>query len=265
MKRAHFIRSVGSSALLVTVAAPSQSAIFDRDDRHYVSTAQGSPYAPIGKVIHGTLISEWSTGVLVDECNVLTSQDAYGIGRAPIGRRLNFKAAMGTPQQVSTKGTVVAVGGYEPTYTVKERSALGGRDWLLLRLDKCVGASLGYATLKTGPYSPYELQNVQSAGYPMRRHSKKWLTLDPACSITYSLGAVWLNDCATVSGDAGDPLFRVSASGSKPRLELMAIQVAGYNSYKPVPANPKFQNEAVPVALIARQIEPYLSARTRAE
>src|SRR5437763_12216133 len=104
MKRADFIRSVGSSALLVTVAAPSQSAIFDRDDRQYVSTAQGSPYAPIGKVIHGTLIYHWSTGVLVDECNVLTSQDAYGTGQTPIGRRLNFKAAMGTPQQVSSRG-----------------------------------------------------------------------------------------------------------------------------------------------------------------
>src|SRR5438270_1621974 len=184
MLRTYHIRKFAGAALLTTIAVPSQSAIFDRDDRQYVSTAQGSPYAPIGKVIHGTLIYHWSTGVLVDECNVLTSQDAYGIGRAPIGRRLNFKAAMGTPQQVSTKRTVVAVGGYEPTYTVKERSALGVRDWLLLRLDKCVGASLGYATLKTGPYSPYEFQNVQSAGYPMRRHSKD-LTLDPACSITY--------------------------------------------------------------------------------
>src|SRR5437764_1126486 len=122
MKRAHFIRSVGSSALLVTLAAPSHSAIFDRDDRHYVSTAQGSPYAPIGKVIHGTLIYQWTTGVLVDECNVLTAQHNYGIGRTPIGRRLTFKAAMRTPQHVSTKGTVVAVGGYEPTYTARERS-----------------------------------------------------------------------------------------------------------------------------------------------
>lgn len=262
MKRAHFIRSVGIGALLMTAAAPSQSAIFDRDDRQYVSTPHGSPYAPIGKVIQGRLIYKWSTGVLVDECDVLTSQSAFGTGQTPVGRRLTFKAAFRTSQPVSSRGTVVAVGGYEPTSTSPERSALGGRDWLLLRLDECVGARLGYATLKTGPYSPYEFQNVQSAGYPMRRHSRE-LTLDPACAITYGAGSVWMNDCATVRGDSGDPIFRVSTSGGKPRLEVFAIQIAGYNSYKPIPANPKFQNQAVPVAVIAPEIERYLSASAR--
>lgn len=265
MLHKYLVRKFATAALLAATAAPSQSAIFDRDDRQYVRAAPGSPYAPIGKVIQGSLVYKWSTGVLVDECNVLTSQHVFGTGQIPIGRRLTFKAALGTPQHVSSKGTVVAVGGYEPASTSVGQSALGGRDWLLLRLDKCLGASLGYATLKTGPFSPYEFQNVQSAGYPMRRHSKKSLTLDPACRITYGVGSLWMNDCATVAGDAGDPLFRVSHSGNKPRLEVIAIQVAGYNSYKPVPANPKFQNKAVPVALIAPQIEPYLSARTPTE
>ena len=255
------VRRLAGAALLTGIAIPSQSTIFDRDDRQYVSTAPGSPYAPIGKVIRGGLIYHWSTGVLVDECNVLTSQHLFGTGQTPVGQHLTFKAAMGTPQHVSSRGTVVAVGGYEPTSTWAEQTALRGRDWLLLRLDKCLGVSLGYATLKTGPYSPYEFENVQSAGYPTRRHSNEGLTLDPACRITYGAGSIWMDDCATVAGDAGDPLFRVSASGSKPRLEVIAIQVAGYNWYKPVPANPKFQNQAVPVALIAPQIERYLSAK----
>jgi V8-like Glu-specific endopeptidase len=265
MLRTYHIRKFAGAALLTAIAVPSQSTIFDRDDRQYVSTAPGSPYAPIGKVIQGRLIYKWSTGVLVDKCNVLTSQHVFGTGQTPVGKRLTFKAALGTPQRVSSTGTVVAVGGYEPTSTWAERSALNERDWLLLRLDKCIGASLGYAALKTGPYSPYEFENVQSAGYPVRRHSSKSLTLDPACRITYGIGSVWMNDCATVRGDAGDPLFRISAVGGKPRLEVMAIQVAGYNSYKPMPTNPKFQNEAVPIALIAPQIEPHLSTSTRPE
>ena len=224
MNQTHLIRSVSCWALLMVAAGPSHSAIFDRDDRQYVGTGEGSPYAPIGKVIQGSLIYKWSTGVLVDECNVLTSQHVFGIGRTPVGRRLTFKAALGMPQHVSTKGTVVAVGGYEPTSTLTERSALGGRDWLLLRLDECLGASLGYAALKTGPYSPYEFQNLQSAGYPMRRHHSE-LTLDPACRITYGAGSVWMNDCATVAGDTGDPLFRVSTSAGKLRLEVLRFRL----------------------------------------
>ena len=90
MNQTHLIRSVSCWALLTVAAGPSHSAIFDRDDRQYVGTGEGSPYAPIGKVIQGSLIYKWSTGVLVDECNVLTSQNVFGIGRTPIGRRLTF-------------------------------------------------------------------------------------------------------------------------------------------------------------------------------
>src|SRR5437763_571513 len=108
MTRTHSTRLAGCWALLTAIAVPSHSTIFDRDDRQYVSTAPGSPYAPIGRVIQrGLVYNKLSTGFLVDECNVLTSQSVFGNGQTPVGRRLTFKAAVGTPQQVSSKGTVI--------------------------------------------------------------------------------------------------------------------------------------------------------------
>jgi hypothetical protein len=263
MPHAHFIRVLGSWTLLAAIATSSQSAIFGRDDRLYVSPAAGSPYSPVGLVVAGSLLERRTTGFLVDECHVLTSEAAaLGYGESPLGRRARFIGGLGTRQRVSSQGTVVAVGGAVRIRSSAEQFKVGGRDWLLLHLDKCVGATLGYVTLKTGPFSPYEFRNLESAGYPTGRSIHSGLTLDPSCQLLANYGTVWGNDCAMARGDAGDPIFRLSTLTGKPRLEVYAMQSAGYLRKEPVSMVPGYANQAVPMSLIASQITPYLTANS---
>jgi V8-like Glu-specific endopeptidase len=240
----------------------ADAAIFDHDDRRYVSTAPGSPYSPVGLVSRGLLVEHRTTGILVSDCHVLTSQHILGYGQSPLGERLRFEGARGTLQRVSSYGTVVAVGGLKRAETAAEQLEAGGQDWLLLRLDKCIGASLGHAILKTGALVPYEFQNLQSAGYPEDRSRDMGLTIDPSCRITGARGTVWLNDCAALPGNSGGPIFRLSASGSKPQMEVYAIQTAAYTWATAVPFMPGYDNQATPATLILPHIAQYLTANT---
>jgi hypothetical protein len=261
MRRTVTIRILTGAALLGASATPAYSSIFDQDDRQYVTPALGLPYAPIGLVIQrGIIMASWTTGFLVDECHVLTSQIVTGYGQAPYGKRLRFETGMGTPEHQTTKGTVVAAGGFKRNRTALEQYERGGRDWLLVRLDKCIGASLGYVILKTGPFSPYEFRDLKSAGFPKHRDRQRGLTMDPSCRFIGALGTVWLNDCATVRGDAGDPIFRISRAGGNAQIEVYAMQSAGHNPGKPVPMSSGYENQAVPMYLVVPQIGPFLSS-----
>ena len=259
MKHTHPILIAVGAAALGASTTPAQASIFGRDDRQYVSTGEGSPYSAVGLVTQGFLMRSFTTGFLVDDCHVLTSQGVLGYGQAPLGKRLTFKTGLGTPREESTKGTVVAAGGFRRNQTSDQQFERGGRDWLLIRLDRCIGVRLGHVTLKTGPYSIDEFRGLKSAGFPEHRRRKAGLTIDPSCQIFARRGTVWLNDCAAVKGDAGDPIFRISTAGSKAPMEVYAMQSAGFRGRGAVPLRSGYENQAVPMALVAPQIAPYLS------
>jgi len=263
MSRKHFTQIIMSTALLVVPASPANSSIFGEDDRQFVSPARESPYSPVGLVKLGGPLSPWisyTTGFLVDDCHVLTTQVVLGFGQAPGGKHLQFETGIGTQQHRSTRGTVVAAGGLRRNTTGLQQYERGGRDWLLLRLDKCIGASLGHVKLKTGPFSPFEFRDLKSVGYPVHRRKTSGLTLDPSCRVVAGVGSVWLNDCALIKGNSGDPIFRISDSSAKPQMEVYAMQEAGFLSKRAIPLRSGYENQAVPMSMIARQIEPYLSA-----
>lgn len=265
MKRTHLLLALAGTAMLGGSAAPGHSSIFGRDDRQYVGIAAGSPYSSVGLVAQGLIMKSFTTGFLVDDCHVLTAQGVLGYGQAPFGKRLTFLTGLGTPRRQSTKATVVAAGGFRRNRTGEEQYERGGRDWLLLQLDQCIGAILGHVMLKTGPFSPYEFRDLRSAGYPAHRRRASGLTVDPSCNVIASKGTVWLNDCATVKGDAGDPIFRISTLGPRPQMEVYAMQSAGFEGGKPVSLTPGYENQAVPMSLIAPQIKRYLSAGSRVQ
>lgn len=243
-------------ALLATYSNTASAAIFDHDDREYVSTEPGTIFAPVGLVTRGVLIEHYTTGTLIDECDVLTSQHILG-KHPPVGSRLKFTAAVGSAQQVSSVGTVIVAGGYDRSQAVDD-------DWLLLRLDKCIGATLGYAKLRTVPPGASELSAIESAGYPMDR-SRQRLTIDPSCRIRTALAEAWLNDCATLRGNSGGPLFRISSSGGREQLEILAIQARGYIEPRAIRFNPGWENRATPVSIIAPAIAQFLTVASTEE
>jgi len=262
MKRTHRIHSLAVAAIIGLGATAARASVFYQDDRQYVSPAVGSPYSSVGLVRMGSTWSIWrsyTTGFLVDDCHVLTSQAVLGFGQAPFRKRVRFETGIGTSQHQSTGAVVVAAGGLRRHETWQEQSRAGGRGWLLLRLDRCIGTSLGHVTLKTGPFSPYEFRDLKSAGYPVRRSRESGLTIDPSCRVIGSRGSMWLNDCAAVKADGGDPIFRISNTGAKPRMEVYAMQLYARTGGKPVPLTPGHENGAVAMTAIAPQIERFLT------
>ena len=237
---------------------PASAAIFDSDDRQFVSTVPGSPYSPIG-LVRRRFPGAYETGTLVDECHVLTSQHIFGDRRSPIGKRLTFTGAVGSKQQVSSGGTVVAAGGLENYRAADQLREARGNDWLLLRLDACLGRILGYAKLHEGPATAFELKSVENAGYPMDRSRRSGLTVDPSCEIRAIHTLVWLHDCATLQGNSGGPIFRLFIVGGMQQLEVFAIESAGIRQIRPIAYVPGWGNWATPVSMIMPNIQKLVS------
>jgi len=196
------------------------------------------------------------TGFLVDECHVLTAQHIlYG---HPVGKRLKFVGAAGTPEQMASFGTVVVAGGL-PAGTAEQQSGQRDRDWMLLRLDKCLGASLGYVKLYNEEAGVAD--GMQDAGYPDDRNWRKGLTIDPSCTITGTFSRfIRGTSCAALPGNSGGPVFRIVQSDGRPRLKVMAMVVAGYVWKQPVPYRLDLSNWSVPMQTILPRIRPFIAS-----
>jgi V8-like Glu-specific endopeptidase len=253
----------GSILLGAFCSSFASAAIFESDDRHYVSSDLGSPFSPVGLVKRGVLIEHFTIGTLVDECHVLTSQHMFNSQASPIGKRLAFTGALGSKHQLSSGGTVIAAGGLEKYRSNDQQFVARAHDWLLLRLDKCLGMTLGFAKLRAWPSGADELAHLQSVGYPMDRRRSLGLTLDPSCGIRGVYTLVWLNDCASLPGNSGGPIFRLSQSNGRPRLEIYAIQNAGWYEPKAIAFRTGIENQATPVSAILPNIQKYLAQRSR--
>lgn len=242
-------------ALLLAIAwpfrpAPLSAAIFDRDDRLTMPADARSAYAPIGMVWADKL----ATGFLVDECHVLTVQHAFGETRSPVGRQVVFGALIVDDQHWTWSwGTVVAAGGLERNGSDYDKSRAA--DWALLRLSKCLGATIGYVSLVDT--DPAILPELQSAGYPSDRKWAQGITLDPACRMHGARGPVWLNDCAALTGNSGSPIF--AKGGKDGRLEVYAIQSAAYElADHTLPYDRGYANVATPMGQILPHIRKLL-------
>jgi V8-like Glu-specific endopeptidase len=250
--------------LLMGVASVASGSVFGADDRLLVSHARGSPFAPIG-VAYDPANNRYGTGMLVDECHVLTAEHVASVdGTDPRGTRFDFlvgqKADLGFERK--SGATVIASGGFNQADWNRDA------DWLLLKLDQCLGREFGHVTLSAAP--PPARDPLHSAGYPSDRIGLKGqLIVDPRCRIVGEAVRLWLHTCAGRAGDSGGPLFRIGETTSGPMIEVYAIQAAAFPAY--VRREPNVRdfdprrpftglNEAVPVANILPVIAPYLAA-----
>lgn len=255
-----------ASLLCAAIAVASQgagAAIFNRDDRLYVSTAPRSVYSPIGVVSHASLIaSERATGILVDECSVLTSQHVASLTRSPIGKRVKFTGAADSASPLASRGTVIAAGHAERFRSTDQAALSQGHDWMLVRLDHCLGKSLGFARLSVTPGNG-DLLHVQNAGYPIDRSIRKGVSVDPSCAVTGLYALVWLNDCAVLPGNSGGPVFRVGTENGSPVLLVYAIETAARSFSAPSQVTHGLENVATPVSMILPKIADLLSDNVR--
>jgi len=230
------------------------AAIFETDDRQPADTMPGSVYSPIGVVI-GT--HKYGTGTLVDECHVLTSQHIFGNQKSPLGKPVRFVAGFGPQRELKSGGVVVAAGGLDSIGADAQPYEERARDWVLIRLDVCLGQTLGFAELTAKLPDPRTLAEMQSAGFPVDK-PRTVLTIDPACRITSARPLVWLNDCAALAGNSGGPIFQIVGSGSNRHIQVYAIQSGAIRSKHAIPLRVGWDNQATPAWVILPYVMRFL-------
>jgi len=220
---------------IASIAQAPRAAVFGVDDRQYVSTAPGSPYSPVGQVQVGR--ASKATGTLISRCDVLTVQHAYGgfvpIFHDPRGERASFFGSVGSAHSITSDGTIIAAGGWRrsnPKVSAYIAAQLPkvfdnvGADWMIIRLDECVGNKLGWATLITRRRGDWAIQrHLMNAGFPTDRNEKLGLSIDPDCAILGSTPRALFHDCATMPGNSGGPIFRLATVDGVRRMQIFGI------------------------------------------
>lgn len=260
-----FLVRIALVPLLIGLAGVASASIFGADDRLVVSHAKGSPFAPIG-VAYNPTTDRYGTGFLVDECHVLTAEHVAREGQGDSdGARFDFLVGQRSDLQFErrTGATVVTSGGFSRKDWNRDA------DWLLLRLDQCLGREFGHLKLYSGGPAP-KRATFQSAGYPSDRvRLKGQLVVDPHCTLVGQAVRLWLHTCAGRAGNSGGPVYHYDPRAKDGAIEVYAIQAAAFGSHvSKEPERRHFDpdqpftglNEAVPITNILPAISKYLHA-----
>jgi V8-like Glu-specific endopeptidase len=244
--------------LLCSVKAAA--AVFGLDDRVAVSVAPGSPFSPIG-LVYPASRSHYATGFLVGRCHVLTVKHVVGDDASARNKSLLFSVG---PRPIkgrwTSKGIVVADGNFRSRANSHEPGQGRYRDWLLLRLDRCLGAEFGF--LRLGDEQLRIGQLLESAGYP-RDRSLIGPTIDPHCAVRAWVGSTVLHDCASRQGSSGGPIFKRVRQGDSDVIEVVAMHSAGVPDRGVRPFDYAFSSIAIPIRSILPLIAPYLDEGDR--
>ena len=249
-------QSICAAAWIILAAQSwsSSAAIFEYDDRVSISASASNLYAPIGIVRDG---GRRATGFLVSRCHVLTVKHVLQSELKP-GKRVKFVAVMAS-NMPSSRGSVTQAGA--------GHSRLD--DWILIKLDNCLGDALGHVRLSSS--SPFVAMPgsatyapVSSAGYPVDRNRTS-IAMDRSCSVVAQSRGEWLHNCATLPGNSGSPLFREVRTDHGRALEAFAIVTAGARWRRPVPLNLAYLNTATPFSAILPAIQNTMAIEAESE
>lgn len=242
--RGRVLRPIAIAALLLS-PSPGAATIFGRDDR---VTGRNSELEAVGIVTGGSGV-HYGSGFLIADCTMLSARHVVGPSAEAVGLRLKFRSGL-----VASKGTVIAAGPYQEAGSPARVLAL---DWIIVRLDRCLGRKLGVLRLTTvSPTNGGPEWRLAAAGFPYDRRLAAGVTLDPDCRIARLARGEIAHDCATLPGNSGGPILVRDASG----IAAIGINVAGYDRIAPT-FDPADANIAVEVAALARHVCPLIDAR----
>jgi Trypsin-like peptidase domain len=202
--------------ILLFLPAPSHGATFGQDDRIAV-TRPDAAFLPIGVVKGGKHVAH-ATGFLVSDCHVLTVKHAAGRVGNVMGRRMTFRLPSAGRDGTSA-GIVVAAGELD---LVADPDRLDrSKDWLLLRLDRCLGGRFG--SLSLGQSGSPSSRTLMSAGFPSDRSWRRQLTIDPQCRLRGTPLGLFVHDCSSLPGNSGSPIFTTTWRDGQPSLVVIAM------------------------------------------
>lgn len=241
------------SALLHPTAA--FASIFDNDDRATLGS-DDTRLDPVG-IVSASKGGPYGTAFLINACYALTAKHVIHHPE-PIGRQviLRFAPWRQSNRLNTTSAIVVIAGG--------RAAALSdlSQDWVLLRLNRCLGRTLGHFELSSVPVKiqPEELNitpNLVAVGFSNDRSLARRPTIDTTCRVRLITSFGLLHDCATLRGNSGGPLMAWNKDSGK--YEVFAINVAG--EHDPIPR--PFDLRSANVAVSIQGILPALKALDR--
>lgn len=253
-------RWLAPGVIAVFGGGPSQAAIFGGDDRISFSPRSGSLYAPIGRLIGD---GRTGTGFLVGDCHVLTAEHNYSSRPAKLGEAVVFQAVHARFGRAApaSRGTIVASGRDAVEPRAGDWTEGRSRDWMLVRLDQCLGKRLGVVDLHAGLSFRFDGADapVRSAGFPSDRRAADAVVLDPSCRIRSGNYREWLHDCAALPGNSGSPIFQEVRVGGRIRLRVIAMVTSGEHGAQPRFYDHAAANRATKMAYILPRIAPFLA------
>jgi lipoprotein NlpI/V8-like Glu-specific endopeptidase len=239
-------------ALLAVLAAAHNvfAAGFGDDDRVAKLREKGTIYGAIGLVVHSDNIeTEAGTGFLVSPCHVMTAYHVVagkrkitesdtatfyvgegGKGPDYSGGRRYAESSTAHPvvwgNFIDGESDIVA-------QRVKAVQSNGWNDWVLLKLDRCLGdRENGWGYLRLEPVSTRDLTRAGETpeaiaiGLPKDKDEKA-LTEDPSCRIIgqmYESG--WQHDCLTLPGNSGGPILQRKSAAAAEWPRVLGITVS---------------------------------------
>ena len=203
-------------------------------------------------MVSETRFGAYGTAFLVAPCLALSARHVVHHAE-PLGQRmtLRFTPWKRADRSNSSAATVIAAGG------VATSAGDVSQDWVLLKLDRCLGATLGYLALSreplrippSGPITPALI----AVGFPADRAAMRRPVVDPDCRVRMIASTGLLHDCATMPGNSGGPMMAWSAA--RRRYEVHAINVAGFADRVPRAFDLASANGAVAVAPIVAMLD----------
>ncbi|GAB2177803.1 hypothetical protein DLREEDagr8_33610 [Dongia sp. agr-C8] len=194
--------------------------------------------------------AELGTGFLVSPCHVMTAYHVVaGEGKITGDDTATFYVGEGNigpdydggrRYAESAKAHPVVWGDFvddddgKIAKRVKAAQANGWNDWVLMKLDRCLGdPQQGWGYLKLAPESTRDLArsgltlDAISVGLPKDKSERK-LTEDPSCRVIGQMSeSGWQHDCLTLPGNSGGPILERSAEepGAWPRVLGISVSL----------------------------------------
>lgn len=217
-------------ALFISVSALLNSSasggIYHSDDR--LQKPRAGQYAAIGLIVSTDRKAGVGTGFLVDPCHVLTAQHveihAEEVPATPPKVYFFYGTGPYKGFEKPVSGYAIRQGGYPPHYLMDNNK----RDWVLVKLNECVGARVGY--LKISPKNAVgalEKVKLSIAGYPKGRDWTSGLWVDPSCRIKGARDGTWLHDCASDEGNSGGPVFFITQGLNGAVFHVVGLHQSG--------------------------------------
>lgn len=206
--------------------------------------ALGVPsYLPIG-VITGGKGHLRATGFLVNDCDVLTAKHAAGRVAEVLGRRMKFRVLVGG-RRLASGGTVFAAGNMDNLmWASVDRSG----DWMLIRLDRCLGLEVGFLALNALPIEQSASWQPTSAGFRLGSFpvdGQPWwigVRITPPCHLAWIESGRFMTDCIGGPGSSGSPLMAKDQHTGK-------LFVFGIHSTESATAGGKGKGQAIEVPI----------------